>query len=150
MMTQIRKHGALCAPVLLAFVFCTSPCLAGAVSVSDAWIRALPDNLPAGGYFTLHNDTDKSVTLTGASSPACGMLMLHQSVETSGMSSMNDVPRVEVAPGATLSFAPGGYHLMCMEPTALLKQGATVPVTLDFGDGSKTAVEFSVRSASGR
>ncbi len=39
------------------------------VKITDAWMRALPSNLPAGGYFTLRNESAKPVTLTGASSP---------------------------------------------------------------------------------
>jgi periplasmic copper chaperone A len=66
------------------------------------------------------------------------------------MSSMSSVAQIDILAGGTLSFAPGGYHLMCMNPTALMKQGSSVPVTLDFADGSKIAVSFAVRSASGK
>lgn len=123
---------------------------ASSVTVTDAWFRALPANLPDGGYFTLHNGSTKQLTLTGAGSSACGKLMLHKSEEASGMSSMSDVANIDVPAGGTLSFAPGGYHLMCMNPTALMKQGSSVSGTLDFADGSKIDVRFAVRSASGK
>ena len=123
---------------------------ASSVAVADAWFRALPANLPAGGYFTLHNDSAKALTLDGATSPACGMLMLHKSEKTSGMASMSDVARIDVPAGGTLTFAPGGYHLMCMSPTVLLKQGSDVQVTLHFADGSKVIASFAVRSATGK
>ena len=123
---------------------------AAPIAVTDAWIRALPGKLPAGGYFNLHNVTTKTVTLNGASSSACGMLMLHKSESMGGMSRMADVATIAVAPGATLKFAPGGYHLMCMDPSPAIRRGAKVSVVLEFSDGSKISTVFVVRGANGR
>jgi copper(I)-binding protein len=122
---------------------------AGSVTVSDGWIRALPGKAPAGGYFTLANDSGRQIVLTGASSPVCGMLMLHKTETESGMASMSDVVRIPIAVGAHLSFAPGGYHLMCMDPTVAVEPGNKVPVTLIFSDGTKLTSEFAVRNATG-
>lgn len=137
--------GAIAA--LLVLVLSTSAHATG-TSVSNGWFRKLPANLPAAGYFTLHNGGSKTISLTSASSPACGMLMLHVSENMGGMMHMNDVSGVDVAPGATVAFAPGGYHLMCMKPALTL--GAKVPVTLQFLDGSKLQAEFIVRDANGK
>ncbi len=119
------------------------------VNVSDGWIRALPGNLPAGGYFNLHNAGSTAVSLVGASSRACGMVMLHKTESMNGMAEMNDVQRVDVPAGTTLSFAPGGYHLMCMNPQSL-HAGSTVGITLIFSDGTKIESSFQVRNAAGQ
>jgi copper(I)-binding protein len=134
--------------VLLALL--SGPAGAAEVNVTNAWIRALPAHLPAGGYFTLKNLGGSEVSLTGASSPACGMLMLHKSSDASGMSSMSDVESIPVPAGGTVMFAPGGYHLMCMEPAAALKPGAKALVTLVFSDGTKTTTMFAVKDARGK
>jgi periplasmic copper chaperone A len=118
-------------------------------TVSNAWIRALPGGLPAGGYFTLHNDGDKELVLTGARSPSCGTLMLHKSEMSGGVSRMIGVDRVEVAPHAAVSFSPGGYHLMCVHPSPGLAPGAVANVTLQFEDGSSISASFSVKNAQG-
>lgn len=133
--------------------FALSACFIGAAdaaqpTVSGGWIRSLPGG-PAGGYFTLTNDTGRPIVLVGASSPACGMLMLHKTESMGGMSTMEDVANIPVAPGGTLTFAPGGYHLMCMDPTALIRPGNKVLVTLIFEDGSKVTSPFIVRGATG-
>jgi copper(I)-binding protein len=120
------------------------------VSVTNAWFRALPGGLPAGGYFTLHNAGTDAVSLIGAKSSACGMLMLHKSVENSGVSRMMDVPIVRVPAGGTVAFAPGGFHLMCTKPAPALSPGGHVPVTLVFADKSEVAADFAVRSPSGQ
>jgi copper(I)-binding protein len=138
------------AGALLAIALASLATAAPQITVTDAWIRALPGKLPAGGYFTLHNGTGKTVTLSGASSAACGMLMLHRSESMSGMSTMSDVVSIEVPAGATLKFAPGSYHLMCMDPASALKPGGRVTVTLQFTDGTKLPVTFAVRGANGR
>ncbi len=121
------------------------------VVITNAWFRALPENLPAGGYFVLTNTGTHSATLSGASSSACGQLMLHRSTETGGMSRMMMVQKIQVLPHHHVAFTPGGYHLMCMHPDPLkMKPGSSVAVTLDFTDGTKTATSFIVRNALGQ
>ncbi len=41
---------------------------AAPVDITDAWFRALPAPLPAGGYFTAANNTAQPVNITGAQS----------------------------------------------------------------------------------
>jgi periplasmic copper chaperone A len=120
------------------------------LTIRDAWFRALPAGLPAGGYFTLRNGRAQKAVLTGAQSSACGMLMLHQSSSTGGTSSMAHVTSVDVPAGGSIAFAPNGYHLMCMEPKPAMKPGGAVPVTLLFQGGGKLTANFAVRNAAGR
>jgi hypothetical protein len=142
------KNITLCTCALL---FAAGPGFAaGPLAVSDAWIRAMPASIPSGGYFTLRNGTAKDVILTGAATPACGSLMLHQSEMTGGMSSMHHVDEVDVPAGGSVAFAPGGYHLMCMQTTSAITSGGNVPVTLMFKDGSKVTASFAVRNAAGK
>jgi len=122
---------------------------AASVTVTGQWFRALPGKLPAAGYFTLHNNGRTAVALTGAQSPGCGMLMLHMTHNMGGMMQMMEMGQVEVPAGGSVSFAPGGYHLMCTEPTPALKPGASLPVTLRFSDGSQISANFAVRTATG-
>src|SRR5882757_4294526 len=103
----------------------TSAAQAAPLDVTGAWFRALPGKLPAGGYFTAQNNSKRDVAITGASSDACGMLMMHQSSNKGGMSGMDMVDTVSVPAGGKVAFAPGGYHLMCDQPK--MKIGAKVP-----------------------
>ncbi|HEX5507178.1 MAG TPA: copper chaperone PCu(A)C [Pseudolabrys sp.] len=122
----------------------------GGVSIESAWIRFIIKARPAAGYFTLRNDSDSAVKLTGAASTACGMLMLHQSKQVDGVDKMLPVKGVAVPPHGTLTFAPGGYHLMCMEPQDAMKVGVDVPVTLKFAGGRTVTAQFAVRGPAGR
>jgi copper(I)-binding protein len=78
------------------------------------------------------------------------MLMIHQSSNKGGMSGMDMVDKVDVPAGGKIAFAPGGYHLMCTDPTPRLKIGARVPVLLSLSDGTAVAVAFAVRGATGK
>lgn len=127
-----------------------SPALAADVTVSDGWFRALPAGLPAGGYFTLHNNGAADASLTGAASSACGMIMLHMSMSMGGTSSMMDVESVTIPAHGEVAFKPGGYHLMCMKPGAAMAPGGQVRVKLDFADGTKAAATFAVKDAKGQ
>lgn len=146
----MRKIFHIIAVTLPLATASAAPAAPAAITISDAWMRALPASLPSGGYFTLHNNGSKPVTLTGAQSPACGMVMLHKSENQGGMSSMMDMAQVMIPAGSTVSFAPGGYHLMCMSPAASIKPGTQVPVTLLFADGAKVTAPFAVRNAAGK
>ena len=105
---------------------------------------------PASGYFTLKNDGDSAVELTGASSSACGMVMLHQTKSEGGVDKMMMVKSVKVPAHGSFSFAPGGYHLMCMKPKASMKLGANVPVVLKFADGKTVTASFPVKGPGGK
>lgn len=130
------------------FLAMTAAAHAAPFDVTDAWFRSLPGKLPAGGYFTAQNNTGKDVSINGASSDACGMLMIHQSSSKGGMSGMDMVDSVKVPAGATVKFAPGGYHLMCDAPK--MKIGTKVPVVLHLSNGQAVAVGFVVKGAAGK
>lgn len=144
----MRRTKTLSAAALFAGL--ASPALAAQVEVSHAWFRALPAGLPAGGYFTLHNSGASDAVLTGAQSPACGMLMLHESSEVGGMGRMETVDSVPIPARGKVQFKPGSYHLMCMKPTGAMKPGAEVSVTFTFADGTRTVARFAVKNAKGK
>ena len=133
---------------LLALLPLAAQAASPTVTVTKPWIRYLLPSLPAAGYMTLSNSGNTDAVLTGAASPACGMLMLHKSQDDSGMAMMMDVRTITVPANGSVTFAPGGYHLMCMQ--AKMKIGATVPVTLSLSDSSTVTASFAVRDAKGQ
>jgi copper(I)-binding protein len=120
---------------------------AQSVTVQKPWMRYLLPSIPAAGYMTLQNSGSAPVVVTGASSPACGMLMLHKSEDSSGMAMMMDVPNITIPPHASQTLAPGGYHLMCMQPN--MKIGENVPITLTFQNGGSVSASLPVYGAQG-
>lgn len=128
----------------------TAQAASGGLSLSGQWFRLVLRSLPAAGYFTLANASAVPRSLTGAASPACGSLTLHQSVQQGSEERMAMVPSVTVPAHGQVAFSPGGYHLMCMSPTAAMTPGQSVPVTLRFADGNSFLASFPVRGATGK
>ena len=117
------------------------------VHASDAWIRLMPAQLPAGGYVTLHNDGDQPATLQGATSPSYGSVMLHQSSTETGMGRMQMVDHLVVPAHGDVALSPGGYHLMLMDAAKPVQVGQQVQIVLHFADGSTLATDFVTRPA---
>ena len=135
--------GALCMGFCAATAFAAPP---QGVVLSKPWLRfVLPSN-PASGYFTLTNTLDKALVLDGVTSSACGELMMHRSMREGGVERMTMESSVQIPAHGSLNFAPGGYHLMCVEPTAAVSPGKTIAITLHFCDGSAITANFPVRS----
>ena len=144
--------GALLLCALLGALAALGPARAAepGLTVSDAWLRLVLPSRPAAGYLTLANGTDQPLVLVGAASPACGMVMLHRSVHENGQERMDMVTSVAIPAHADVTFAPGGYHLMCMTPSKEVTPGQSVPVTLRFADGGTVTASFAVRGATGK
>jgi copper(I)-binding protein len=143
-------RAAVLVSALLAFAAGGVSAASPGITLSGAWIRFVMQERPAAGYFTLANATGTPVVLVRASSPDCGMLMLHRTVSANGSDSMEAVTRVTVPAHGRMTFAPGGYHLMCMAPSSGVKRGSVIPVTLAFADGSTIEAQFPVRGPTGR
>jgi copper(I)-binding protein len=145
---RAKLHAALSTMLLIlsaGFAVAAAPAPAPAVAITDAWIRWLPANLPAGGYATLRNTGDTPLILTGASSSAYEDVSLHRTSSHEGMSQMQPVAQVKVAAGASLKFAADGYHIMLEHPTKALQPGDHVPITLHFSDGNSVTAQFELR-----
>lgn len=127
--------------IFAACLSLSSALACAAVEVTQLTVReVLPGRSMTAGYFSLSNKTDKAVELTGASSPLFGAIELHQHSHKDGMMKMEQVESVSVAAGETVTFAPGGLHLMLFDLKSGLTVGQTIALTLQFKDG--TAMEL--------
>ncbi len=116
------------------------------VSVRDAWVREAPPGMTMmAGYMELRNNTARPQVLVAASSSWFGTVMFHRTVVKGGMASMVHASQIELTPNASLIFAPGGYHLMLMNPKRTLRAGDPVVINLEFRGGLVLPVAFEVR-----
>jgi hypothetical protein len=136
-----------CAPFLAAAG--NTALLPPSVTVSDAWIRWLPANLPAAGYATLHNAGDRRATLVAASTSDYGTTMFHASRNQHGVEQMVPIDSIAIEPHSQVSFVPQGLHIMLTEPKRAIQPGDQVLLTLRFADGQSLQVQFEVRRTDG-
>jgi Uncharacterized protein conserved in bacteria len=137
-------------PFLIAALLTTGAVNAAdttSVKASGAWIRVLPGGLPAGGYVTLENTSASAIAVTGASSADYGDAMIHKSSTETGMGRMEMVDKVPVPANGKVAFAPGGYHVMLMQPKHPVNPGDKVVVTFTLSDGSTLPVTFAAKPA---
>ncbi|MFC0342467.1 copper chaperone PCu(A)C [Paracoccus niistensis] len=121
------------------------PVRQGDLEVDSAWARAsIGTSRPGAAYFTVRNLGDEADRLTGLSSPVSAMPMLHQTTLSEGISRMAHMEAAEIPAGGELTLEPGSMHVMLMELTTPLKEGATFPLTLTFEAGGEITVEVPV------
>jgi hypothetical protein len=120
----------------------------GSLKISAPWVRATPNGAAVGGgYMTITNTGTTSDRLVGGSSDLSARFEIH------AMSMDNDVMKmrsagngVEIKPGQTVEFNPGGYHVMFVGLKKSFEQGQQVPALLKFEKAGSVAVKFRVES----
>ncbi len=102
---------------------------------------------PAALYFDLSYSGPPNLTIASIAIDGAGMSMIHQTAEKDGAMSMMEAAPIALVKGETVSFAPGGLHVMAMEPSADWKAGERVNVTLTMSDGSTDVFAADIRAA---
>lgn len=132
--------------LILALTFVPAASEEAGVSVRDAWVRETPPAMTVmAGYMALRNNTSRPQVLVAASSSGFERVMIHRTIVKDGMAGMAHAMQVELRPNASLIFAPGGYHLMLMNPKRTLRAGDAVVIKLEFRAGLVLPVAFEVR-----
>jgi copper(I)-binding protein len=119
-----------------------------AIRVENAWVRWLPNDLPAAGYATVTNSSDKPIDIVDVSSPDYGEAMLHQTVSNGSTQKMVMVDKATVPAHGTLAIEPGGFHFMLESAKHTIKVGDTVHLKFHFSDGETLDVPFAVKPPS--
>jgi copper(I)-binding protein len=119
---------------------------AGDLVILQPWSRATPAGAQvASGYLTIANKGTTPDRLLGGSSDAAAKVDVHEMASNGGVMTMRAVEGgLALAPGATVTLAPGGYHLMLTDIRKSLKQGDSVPITLKFEKAGEVTVTFNV------
>lgn len=126
----------------------------GTVEIGEGYINAPPAGaMMAAGFLKISNGTRTPITVTGVELGEFKRVEVHETRMEDGMMRMRPRPRVEVAAGETVSFVPGGLHLMLMQPVRPLQAGEVLEgsVLLNQADGTTNRVPltFEVRSPAG-
>lgn len=97
------------------------------------------------GYARVRDACGRAATITGARSASFGSVMLHATAMANGMSTMREAAALQVPARGELRFAPGGNHIMLMQPRRALPVGQRVRIELLLSDGRAIAADFTVR-----
>lgn len=142
---KTRPHFFMCALSAVALLAGCSDAETD-VEVTGAWVRAVPPvSTTTAAYFTLTNRTGVEVVLTGAQVEFATEVELHDmSMNADGMRSMKHIESLPVAPGESVSLAPGGIHVMLFGLTDVPAEDETVSVCLRFAEAPPHCEMFPV------
>jgi copper(I)-binding protein len=120
--------------------------VAGDITVSGAFTRAMLPNAPVGGgYMTITNAGRAPDRLLGATTASTDAVEFHDSKVTDGMMEMTHLPEgIEIPAGGSVTLAPGGLHVMFINPKSPFKEGECLAVTLSFERAGDLTIELSV------
>ncbi len=122
----------------------------GDLTISDAWVRAAPPTASVmAGYLTLGNDSSEPVSVTAAASPSFERVEMHDMTHENGVMRMRKLDQIEIAPGGKAELAPGGRHLMLIQPKGAFAVGDEIEVTLTLCGEHAQVVKLPVREAGG-
>ena len=99
-------------------------------AVREPWIRATVVQQKATGLFAQISSAQGG-KLVSASSPAAGVVEIHEMAMDGDMMKMRALPAgVDLPAGKAVEFKPGGIHIMLMDLKKPLSAGDMVAVTL--------------------
>jgi copper(I)-binding protein len=108
------------------------------LTVQNPWVKAADSGMtPA--FATLINNTDKDITVVGATSPLSPMELHEMTMQGDSMIMRQKPGGFVLKPKASEELTPGGDHLMLMRPSRPIKPGDEVSFTLALSDGTKIA-----------
>lgn len=123
----------------------------GAITLTDATLKAMvPGAKVGGGAITIANKGSEPDRLLSVSSPAAGMVELHEMTMEGDVMRMRRIEGgIAIPPGGIVTLN-GAQHLMFMKVAKPFETGERVPVTLTFEKAGPVETMFTVGSASGR
>lgn len=119
---------------------------AGTITVSGAFSRAtLPNAKAAGGFMLIENTGTEADRLVGASTEGAAKSEIHEMKMEGDMMKMAELPDgLEIPAGATVTLAPGGFHVMLMGLVQPLREDECLAVTLTFEKAGDLPVLLSI------
>lgn len=144
----MRSIGFPCLAVLAGLGLMAPPLLAAeeGIRVDQAWARASAGAATTGAAYVTLIGGAQADQMTGASTPVSASASVHTTAEDNGVMRMRAVPMVPIPAGQTVTFKPGGLHIMLEGLKHPLTAGQSFPLTLTFAHAAPVTVDVPVRA----
>jgi copper(I)-binding protein len=107
--------------------------------------RPMPGMTMSAAYLTLHNNTNRTISVTRVTSKEFASVELHETTVEDGVARMRSLPRLEIPAKGNVTLERAGKHLMLMRPT-----GSVESVSLQFYDGETLLLTVNTAYAAPR
>ena len=102
---------------------------------------------PAAIYFNLSNSSDRNFAFRRADVAGAEKAELHEMYEYDRKMTMTPIIQLVVEPGESVTFEPGGKHVMAFDLAPDLTAGGTTEVTLTIAGGDKHSFDVPIKAA---
>jgi copper(I)-binding protein len=131
------------AAAVLALLLCSAAPAAEPLAAENAWVPWAPPALKVqAAYMTIVNRSRDDQLIVGVESPDYERAELHTSSTNRGVSEMHLLDKVPVPANGTVVFAPGGMHVMLINPRRAYAVDERVRIVLRLQGGER--IETSV------
>lgn len=119
---------------------------ADGIHIEGAWARPGAEGRMSAGYFLITNYAAIDDTLISVYSDAARLTEVHESYNRGeGMMGMREVPELIIPARETVRFEQGGLHIMFIQLTKTLEDGAEIELTLNFAQDGEKSIVIPVR-----
>lgn len=144
-MKKYLSRFTLCIAALVTTIASAHEYTTNSIKIDHPWSREAPPNATViAGFFQLKNLSTRDDFLISASTPIAERVEIYQHEMSDGVMKMNKIDNVRVGTMKSVTFEPGGYHLMIFNPKHSFKQGERFPMTLEFRNAGKVEIELAV------
>jgi copper(I)-binding protein len=131
--------------LMLSAALLLGACKAGeGIEVRDAWARPAAQGGNGGVFFELQNFDPMPDELIGASLDVAEVVEIHESKMDGDVMKMQMMPSLPIEAKATVTFKPGGLHVMLINLKQDLKQDDEFEVVLHFKNHPDITIQVKV------
>ena len=121
------------------------------IEVREIFARATIGQATSGVvYLTIVNHASGPDRLMSASTPVAARTDLHMTVRDGDVVRMRRLETIDIEAGGTVTFEPGGAHVMLSGLEAPLREGESFELTLEFEAAGPVTLEVPVKSIAAR
>ncbi len=146
-MKKYLTYITLCIAALVTSLASAHEYTTNSIQIDHPWsLEAPPNATVIAGFFQLKNLSTKDDFLISATTPIAERVEIHQHEMSDGVMKMKKIDNVRISSMKSVMFEPGGYHLMIFNPEPSFRQGERFPMTLEFRNAGKVAIELAVEA----
>ncbi|MBU2885657.1 copper chaperone PCu(A)C [Gilvimarinus agarilyticus] len=133
---------------VLLGVSMTLPVLAQSpLQVSDGHVRLpVPGQTKAAAFMQIHNATANDIELSSIQCQCASRVEVHSHRHENGLMKMRREESLPLPANASVTLAPGGWHLMLLDWNTTIRTGEDVQLQLTFSDESTQLITLPVKS----
>ncbi len=118
----------------------------GTLSVDGAWVRPAVAGENSAAYFAVKNNQIQGDTLVSVACDAAEVSEVHTTIiDETGKAAMRQQGLLVIPPNQTVTFTPGGLHVMMTQLKQDLKPGEAVDLKLNFQNAGTIEVKAIVQ-----